>query len=143
MWTIHPAPEVDAPSQRAGVDRESEIPGEGSSVLRPGRIAPRKRVDPALERLASGVPAIPRPTNGTKDYVGETSIVFDAYTPNAVCAALAAMIDRLDRDDGAIARACIEQARKAFDPDSIALCIIKIVRLSIESKASGQNNIKR
>lgn len=121
-------------------DRVPALLGATAAILQPSENEDIGST--VIEGLASGVPAILGPTNGTKDYVGETSIVFDAYTPDAVCAALAAMIDRLDRDDGAIARDCIEEARKAFDPDTIALCIIEIARLSIESKASGRNDAK-
>jgi glycosyltransferase involved in cell wall biosynthesis len=66
-----------------------------------------------LEGLAAGLPAIVGPTNGTKDYLGDSSIVFDAYTPEAIASAMAQMIDRI-RSQGreAIASDCRSAAER-------------------------------
>lgn len=93
-----------------------------------------------IEGLASGVPAILGATNGTKDYVGETSVVFQSYDPDAVCSALCETLDRLSRDDGSIARECVAQARRSFDPETVALRVLEIARETIERTAIGRNS---
>jgi glycosyltransferase involved in cell wall biosynthesis len=93
-----------------------------------------------IEGLASGVPAILGATNGTKDYVGETSVVFPSYDPDAVCSALCETLDRLSRDDGSIADECVAQARRAFDTESVARRVLEIARETIERTAIGRNS---
>lgn len=40
------------------------------------------------EALATGMPVVIGPTNGTKDYVGACGFIFKEYTPHAVCDAM-------------------------------------------------------
>jgi glycosyltransferase involved in cell wall biosynthesis len=50
------------------------------------------------EALAAGRPVLVGPTNGTKDYVPASSVVFAEYTPTAVAAGMAEIARRIQAD---------------------------------------------
>ncbi len=56
-----------------------------------------------LEGICCGIPAIVGPSNGSKDYLGASSLVFDAYTPESLKTAMARIADALKADRAAIA----------------------------------------
>lgn len=66
------------------------------------------------EALACGVPAVVGPTNGTADYLDAASMVFDAYTPEAVAGAVAAVLDRRRRDPARVTRSARASAERWF-----------------------------
>jgi glycosyltransferase involved in cell wall biosynthesis len=56
-----------------------------------------------LEGICCGVPAIVGPSHGSKDYLGNSSLVFDAYTSESLKTAMAGMADSLATDRAALA----------------------------------------
>lgn len=56
-----------------------------------------------LEGICCGIPAVVGPSNGSKDYLGASSVVFDAYTPDSLKTAMARIADALKADRAAIA----------------------------------------
>lgn len=65
-----------------------------------------------IEGLAFGIPSVLGPTNDTRHCLGESSVVFREYTPESVAAGLAELIDRVERDRGAIAVDCRAAAER-------------------------------
>ena len=61
------------------------------------------------EALACGTPVVVGPTNGTGDYIGEGGAHFARYDVDAVAAAVAQVLDRIETDPAAI-RACARDA---------------------------------
>jgi glycosyltransferase involved in cell wall biosynthesis len=86
-----------------------------------------------MEALACGIPVIVGPTNGTRDYVSDRSVVFDRYTPHAVYQAMKAM-NAACLKNWALVRADARQAaERHFDPELVTDRLLAICR-SLESR---------
>jgi len=67
------------------------------------------------EALSCGVPVIVGATNGTKDYISPSSLIFKEYSPESLKAAMKMAIDALDKNRGEISNEARLTAEKEFD----------------------------
>jgi glycosyltransferase involved in cell wall biosynthesis len=67
------------------------------------------------EALAAGRPVLVGPTNGTKDYVPASSVVFAEYTPAAVAAGMAEVARRIEADRFGLCSDARAAAERHFD----------------------------
>jgi len=87
------------------------------AVLQPGEA--ENLGSTALEAMACGVPSVVGPTNGTIDYLDPSSVVFDAYTPEAVEAALARIIEVVRADRDGVAAGCRATAERLLSAETV------------------------
>ena len=80
-----------------------------------------------LEGLACGKPAIVGPTNGTKDYIGDASLVFDAYTPESLAKAMRAMLESVERDPAGVSARSRAAAERHLDVDRVVDRLLAII----------------
>lgn len=73
-----------------------------------------------MEAQACGVPVVLGPLNGTRDYVSESSFLFESYTPHAVACALRRAAQGVRRDRAALMREAREAAEANFSVDALA-----------------------
>jgi glycosyltransferase involved in cell wall biosynthesis len=71
------------------------------------------------EALASGVPVVVGPTNGTADYIDDRSVVFPEYTPRAVATAVIRALRMNLPTNMQNRRARRELAAQRFSPESV------------------------
>jgi glycosyltransferase involved in cell wall biosynthesis len=67
------------------------------------------------EALCCGLPVIVGPTNGTKDYISDSSFVFDEYEPESLKNAMLQAIDALENNRAVIAMEARKAAEKNFN----------------------------
>jgi glycosyltransferase involved in cell wall biosynthesis len=67
------------------------------------------------EALAAGRPVLVGPTNGTKDYLPASSVVFAEYTPMAVAAGMAEVARRIQADRVGLSADARAAAERHFD----------------------------
>jgi glycosyltransferase involved in cell wall biosynthesis len=72
------------------------------------------------EALASGRPVLVGPTNGTKDFAGDGSVVFPTYTPQGVAGGMLEAIRRVRADRAGLAAASRAAAEQHFHPAAVA-----------------------
>jgi glycosyltransferase involved in cell wall biosynthesis len=71
------------------------------------------------EALCCGLPVIVGPTNGTKDYVSDSSFIFDEYEPESLKNAMLQAIDALENKRAVIAMEARQAAEKNFNVASV------------------------
>jgi len=74
----------------------------------------------ALEALACGAPSVIGPTNGTRDHLGESAFLFDAYTPESLAAAMARAADSVRGRREEVAAAARATAERTFSVAGVA-----------------------
>ena len=72
------------------------------------------------EALCCGLPVIVGPTNGTKDYIGSSSFVFNEYTAQALKKTIIEALEAVDRDREELAI----EARKAAEENFGVSCVV-------------------
>lgn len=80
-----------------------------------------------LEGICCGVPAIVGPSHGSKDYLGGSSLVFDAYNPVSLKSAMARMTDRLAADRAAIAVEARASAERFLGVETVTSQILDAI----------------
>jgi glycosyltransferase involved in cell wall biosynthesis len=85
------------------------------------------------EALACGRPVLVGPTNGTKDFAGEASVVFDEYTPQSVARGMLEVIRRLRTDRARLLLASRTAAERFLDPPAVADQLCQVVTATPES----------
>lgn len=93
------------------------------------------------EALASGVPAVVGPTNGTADYLDANSAVFSAYTPQAVAGAVLAVLDRRRRDPEAVARTTRDSAERWFSAARVVDRLEEILEGAVAGRGGGRRPV--
>jgi glycosyltransferase involved in cell wall biosynthesis len=83
------------------------------------------------EGLAMGKPAIVGPSNGTKDYISRSSIVFHDYSVDAIAASMLEMIARVRDRREAIAVEARETAERHFHVFRVTDSIERVLRAMI------------
>jgi glycosyltransferase involved in cell wall biosynthesis len=71
------------------------------------------------EALCCGLPVIVGPTNGTKDYISDSSFIFDEYEPEALKNTMLQAIDALENKRAVIAMEARQAAEKNFNVASV------------------------
>ncbi|MBX6316529.1 MAG: glycosyltransferase family 4 protein, partial [Isosphaeraceae bacterium] len=87
------------------------------------------------EALSCGTPVIVGPTNGTRDYISPSSLVLEAYTPEALKRAMLCMIDRLRSDADRIRAEARATAEEQVAPAVVAC---RLCALLAEVRARAQ-----
>jgi glycosyltransferase involved in cell wall biosynthesis len=72
------------------------------------------------EALACGRPVLVGPTNGTKDFTGGGSVVFDEYTPQSVARGMLEVIRRARADGSGLAEASRGAAERHLSAATVA-----------------------
>jgi glycosyltransferase involved in cell wall biosynthesis len=72
------------------------------------------------EALASGRPVLVGSTNGTKDFAGDGSVVFPAYSPQGLARGMLETIRRVRANRAGLAAACRAAAERHFHPVAVA-----------------------
>lgn len=113
-------PHADVPQLIAAADcvvQPSENENFGSAVA---------------ESLACGRPVVVGPTNGTKDFIGLDSVVFDAYTPQSVAQAMLEVMRRVDQSGEEYSAA----SRAAAEAMLSAPAIAQLIRQAISTSST-------
>jgi glycosyltransferase involved in cell wall biosynthesis len=84
-----------------------------------------------LEGICCGIPAVVGPSNGSKDYLGASSIVFDAYTPQSLKAAMTRLAVDVQRDRAGTAATCRAAAERFLSVEVVTDGILAAVRDAI------------
>jgi glycosyltransferase involved in cell wall biosynthesis len=80
------------------------------------------------EALAAGRPVLVGPTNGTKDYIPASSVVFAEYTPAAVAAGMAEIARRIRSDRAGLAADARAAAERHFDVARVTDRFLELVQ---------------
>ncbi len=149
----------NAPPQFRGYQSLLEDPQLTHMVDRPGRIdrsevpALLRSVDTLvqpsenenfgsaiMESLACGTPVLVGPTNGTKDYLPESSIVFDAYTPESVCRGMKAMMTAHRRSPEALRASARQAAERNFSASTLGDMLLAFLKRVASHRARVDKN---
>jgi glycosyltransferase involved in cell wall biosynthesis len=84
------------------------------------------------EALACGVPAVLGPSNGTADYVDETSEMFDAYTAESVGAAIVRVLERRRAEPELVRHSTRTAAERWFALSTVVDRLLAIVNGAID-----------
>ncbi|MBD2329622.1 glycosyltransferase family 4 protein [Alkalinema sp. FACHB-956] len=87
------------------------------------------------EALCCGLPVVLGSTNGTKDFIGESGILFEEYTPEALKDAMITALEKLDRDRNQVIANNRKVAEQSFNVDWIADQMISALQKVVESVA--------
>jgi glycosyltransferase involved in cell wall biosynthesis len=79
------------------------------------------------EALCCGLPVVVGMTNGTKDYLGESSFIFDSYTPESLKSKILEALDVVENNPGVQARLAREAAERYFNVADVAGQIRQII----------------
>jgi glycosyltransferase involved in cell wall biosynthesis len=79
------------------------------------------------EALCCGLPVVVGMTNGTKDYLGQSSFIFDEYTPESLKSKILEALDVVSTDPQAQAKLAREAAEKYLNVDGVASQIRQII----------------
>jgi glycosyltransferase involved in cell wall biosynthesis len=94
------------------------------------------------EALCRGLPVIIGPTNGTKDYLGDSSFVFEEYTSESLKIEIIRALDSLDRNLPALARESRTAAERNFNVidiiDSLQCILSEVVSRKNGSRISAK-----
>jgi glycosyltransferase involved in cell wall biosynthesis len=91
------------------------------------------------EALCCGLPVVVGMTNGTKDYLGQSSFVFDEYIPESLKSKILEALDVVSTDPQAQAKLAREAAEKYLNVVGVASQIRQIIfDLSQDSNQSTQ-----
>jgi glycosyltransferase involved in cell wall biosynthesis len=71
------------------------------------------------EALCCGLPVVVGPTNGTKDYLGDSSFVFEDYMPESLKNTIIQALDAIEKDPDVLSIKAREAAEKNFDINMI------------------------
>ncbi len=85
------------------------------------------------EALASGVPVILGPSNGTQEFTGSSAFKFSEYTSDALKETMVSAIREIRRNQKSIVRECIMTAEKNFDVKKVVDDIEGISAMSPQS----------
>jgi glycosyltransferase involved in cell wall biosynthesis len=88
------------------------------------------------EALCCGLPVVVGPTNGTKDYLGDSSFVFEDYTPESLRNTIIQALDAIEKDPDVLATKAREAAEKNFDVNVIVNRFQDILAEVINAKNS-------
>ena len=118
-------PRAEVPSLLRSVDvlvQPSENEDVGSSVL---------------EALACGTLPVVGPTNGTRDYLSPSSVVFGAYTPESLRDAMSVAADRARVDRAGFAAEARATAEARFSAGAVAGGVLGAVALACRRAGTG------
>jgi glycosyltransferase involved in cell wall biosynthesis len=79
------------------------------------------------EALCCGLPVVVGMTNGTKDYLGQSSFVFDEYTPESLKSKILEALDVVSTNPQAQAKLAREAAEKYLNVSGVASQIRQII----------------
>jgi glycosyltransferase involved in cell wall biosynthesis len=93
------------------------------------------------EALACGVPTVVGPSNGTADYIDETSEIFDAYTPASVAAAIIRVLERRRKEPHLVRHSTRAAAEHWFALSTVVDRLLTVLNGAIDETkdASGSN----
>lgn len=83
------------------------------------------------EALACGTPVVVGPSNGTAQYIDQTSQVFESYTPEAVARAISTVIRTGEHQADDVRRGARAAATRWFEPSAVADRLIAIMEAAI------------
>jgi glycosyltransferase involved in cell wall biosynthesis len=84
------------------------------------------------QALPCGVPAVVGPSNGTGDYVDETSEIFDAYTPESAGAAIVRVLERRREKPDLVRHSTRAAAERWFTLSTVVDRLLDIVDGAID-----------
>ena len=92
-----------------------------------------------LEGICCGIPAVVGPSNGSKDYLGSSSVVFEAYTAESLKIAMASIAAAVRQDREGIARSCRAAAEHFLSVEAVTEQILDALHdaISVTSHRSS------
>jgi glycosyltransferase involved in cell wall biosynthesis len=94
------------------------------------------------EALCCGVPVIVGPTNGTKDYLGNSSFIFDDYTPKALKNTIIQALNSLEKDAFCLSIAARQAAEENFSVANVIDDFQNILNDIINCKKPSEDVLK-
>jgi glycosyltransferase involved in cell wall biosynthesis len=89
-----------------------------------------------LEGLACGLPAIVGPTNGTRDYFGASSVVFEEYTPESLAAGMSRLMDTVRSGRAAVAADCRAAAERFLSVERVVAALEEVLATIAEGSGT-------
>lgn len=94
------------------------------------------------EALCCGLPVVVGPTNGTKDYLGDSSFVFDDYTPESLKNTIIQALAAIDKDPDLLSTKARAAAEKNFDVNVIVNHFQDILAEVVNAKKSRPKTVR-
>jgi glycosyltransferase involved in cell wall biosynthesis len=93
------------------------------------------------EALCCGLPVIVGSSNGTKDYLGDSSFVFEDYTPESLKNTIIRALNAIEENPDVLAIKAREAAEKNFDTHVIVNRLQDILTETVNTKKNGLREV--
>jgi glycosyltransferase involved in cell wall biosynthesis len=95
------------------------------------------------EALACGTPVVVGPSNGTADYIDESSMTFGDYDPRPVADSILTVIQRRAERPGEVRASTRAAAERWFAAPAVADGLLEIIEQAVEGQAFSANSSRR